>query len=202
MNTTIDQTASPTLERRIEDAEKELRARSAALLQLRKQLPSREVEDCTLTRDDGSPVKLSELFGDKPDLMLIFNMGTGCKYCTLWADGFNGMAHHLQDRAAFAVVSGDGPETQAKFKRSRGWTFAMVSSRGTSFAAAEGFQASGEANESGARPGVATYRKSPDGKILRVASAGFGPGDEYCSTWHLFDLLDGGARDWAPKYEY
>ena len=39
-------------------------------------------------------------------------MGRGCSYCTLWADGFNGLRHHFEDRAAFVVVSPDTPEQQ------------------------------------------------------------------------------------------
>jgi predicted dithiol-disulfide oxidoreductase (DUF899 family) len=35
-------------------------------------------------------VRLSSLFGKKDELILIDNMGQGCPYCTMWADGFNG----------------------------------------------------------------------------------------------------------------
>jgi hypothetical protein len=37
-------------------------------------------------------------------------------------------------------------------------------------------------------------------RILRVSDAGFGPGDDFCALWHIFDLLPGGAGDWQPKY--
>src|SRR6266481_1402041 len=47
------------------------------------------VMDYTFATPDG-PVRLSQLFGDKASLFVIHNMGAGCPYCTLWADGFNG----------------------------------------------------------------------------------------------------------------
>ena len=51
------------------------------------------------------PVRLSELFGDKENLILIHNMGRSCSSCTMWADGVNGVYDHLASRAAFALPS-------------------------------------------------------------------------------------------------
>ena len=56
-----------------------------------------EVADYVFTNCDGS-VHLSELFGGKPDLIVIHNMGASCPSCTLWADGFNGVYDHLVNR--------------------------------------------------------------------------------------------------------
>ena len=39
---------------------------------------------------------LLDLFGDRDTLLAIHNMGQGCRYCTLWADGFNGLLPHLE----------------------------------------------------------------------------------------------------------
>ena len=62
---------------------------------------------------NGAAVKLSELFGEKDTLFVIHNMGASCRYCTLWADGFNGVFDHLRSRAAFVVSSPDVPERLA-----------------------------------------------------------------------------------------
>ncbi len=56
-----------------------------------------EVPDYVFTNTSGS-VRLSELFGGKPDLIVIHNMGATCPHCTLWADGFNGIYDHLANR--------------------------------------------------------------------------------------------------------
>jgi len=81
------------------------------------------VMDYTFATPDG-PVRLSQVFGDKASLFVIHNMGAGCPYCTLWADGFNGLLPHIENRAAFVVASPDDPQAQEKFKASRGWRIA------------------------------------------------------------------------------
>ncbi len=45
------------------------------------------------------------------------------------------------------------------------------------------------------------FRKE-DGKVVRVADAEFGPGDDFCAVWQLFDLIPEGPDNWQPKYKY
>ena len=144
----------------------------------------------------GGRVRLSQLFGDKDHLFIIHNMGASCPYCTLWADGFNGVLPHLENRAAFVLASPDAPETQEKFKASRGWNFRMVSHRDTDFAADMGYR-----REDGFLPGVSVFTRC-DGKLLRVSDTGFGPGDDFCAVWHFFDLMPGVPSDWRPRFHY
>lgn len=70
-------------------------------------------------------VRLSDLFGRHEDLMVVHNMGSSCPGCTLWADGYNGVHHHVVTRAAFVVSSPDPPDVQEAFAASRGWRFLM-----------------------------------------------------------------------------
>jgi predicted dithiol-disulfide oxidoreductase (DUF899 family) len=141
-------------------------------------------------------IALSELFGAKPDLFVIHNMGASCAYCTMWADGFNGVLHHLESRAAFVVTSPDDPPTQAAFAASRGWRFRMVSHAGTSFAEDMGY-----CGEQGCLPGVSAFRLT-EGKITRVSDTGFGPDDDFCVPWHFFDLLPAGPDGWRARFSY
>lgn len=155
-----------------------------------------EVQDYVQATPDG-PVRLSELFGDKRDLIVIHNMGASCPYCTLWADGFNGVYAHLADRAGFVISTPDPPSAQKAFAAGRGWIFPMVSHAGTTFAADMGY-----CGEDGRlRPGVSVFRRDAD-RLLRVADAGLKPGDDFCSVWHFFDLLPEGAAGWRPGYSY
>ncbi len=185
---------------RIAALENEVVEKQRELAELRREVPPEPVKDYLLQGAFG-PVRLSELFGEKPDLILIHNMGKGCSYCTLWADGFNGEVDHLQDRAAFVVCSPDAPEVQAEFAASRGWRFTMVSSADTTFTADMGYVREWQ-GKTGPWPGVSTFRKNADGSIARIAHRSLGPGDPFCGVWHLFDLLDGGPGDWQPKYSY
>ncbi len=59
--------------------------------------------------------KLSHLFGKHNELIVIHNRGKGYVYCTLWADGFNGLVPHFENRAGYVVVSPDDPKTQREF---------------------------------------------------------------------------------------
>jgi predicted dithiol-disulfide oxidoreductase (DUF899 family) len=181
----------------LEQAYAELERARARVMEARRKVPATEVSDYTFQDADGQPIALSALFGAHDDLLVIHNMGTFCAYCTMWADGFNGLLPHLADRAAFVVISPDDPTAQQRFARERGWRFRMVSSRGTTFREDMGFASPGVL-----MPGVSAFHRTPDGTLTHVAHAFFGPGDLYCAAWHLFDLLPSGGGDWEPRFTY
>ena len=162
------------------------------------------VADYTLQGWDG-PVRLSELFGEKRDLFVIHNMGTSCRYCTLWADGFNGVYEHLADRAAFVLATPNTPQVQQQFARNRGWRFPMVSHEGSSFAKDLGYrlESGDETGENSSRwvPGVSAFQKDASG-VRRVSNTELGPYDDFCSVWHFLDLLPEGPAGWSPKFRY
>jgi predicted dithiol-disulfide oxidoreductase (DUF899 family) len=167
------------------------------LVNARRSADPEPVKDYTLKTPDGQDVQLSELFGDQNDLLVVHNMGKGCVYCTLWADGFVSMADHLNSRAAFVLCSYDDPAKLKEFASSRSWTYRTVSNAGSEFAREMGF-VSGDSPQ----PGVSAFHKNDDGSIVRTGSAPFGPGDDFCAAWAFFDLLKDGPGDWAPKYSY
>jgi predicted dithiol-disulfide oxidoreductase (DUF899 family) len=182
----------------IAGAEADLAAARKKLVELRSAQPAKEVTDYTLSTPDGSPVPLSEFFGDKNDLIVVHNMGKGCRYCTLWADGFNGIYRHLSDRAGFVVVSYDPPDVMKAFAESRDWQFAMASNHGSQFADDMGFVS----DKGQPQPGVSTFHRDSKGVITRIAHGYFGPGDDFCALWHMFDMLKSGSDDWEPQYTY
>ncbi len=152
------------------------------------------VDDATFESMDGE-VTLRQLFGRQRDLLFIHNMGKRCAYCTMWADGLNGLLPHLQDRAAVVLASPDDPKTQHAFAESRGWKFRMVSTRKTSFNRDLGY----ESDDGHVWPGVSALYLKDDGEIVRTGKDHFGPGDVYCAAWHLFGLLREGTNGWQPK---
>lgn len=164
---------------------------------LREQVELEPVQDYTLTDWSGKDVLLSSLFNERNELMVIHNMGKRCVYCTLWADGLNGFVEHLNSRAPFVVVSPDAPEVQKEFAESRGWKFNMLSAKDSTFTHDLGFEPEPQTYW----PGVSTFVRK-DGKIYRRAYDHFGPGDAYCSIWHLFDLLPQKSNGWQPQYTY
>ncbi|MCA9303118.1 MAG: DUF899 family protein [Phycisphaerales bacterium] len=154
------------------------------------------VEDWELKRLDGSAVKLSELFGDNAELLLVHNMGKHCNYCSLWADGLIGYANHIQERCGFALCSNDDPATANAFAKERGWDYPVVSGAGSGFARAMGY-----ADDKGNPwPGVSAFHKQADGSIVRTGDMPFGPGDDFCAVWPMLDLVQGGKGNWEPRH--
>jgi predicted dithiol-disulfide oxidoreductase (DUF899 family) len=162
---------------------------------LQQSVEPEEVSDYEFSTGEGK-VHLSELFGDNEYLFVIHNMGAGCRYCTLWADGFNGILPHIENRAAFVVASPDEPAAQQKFSTARGWHFRMVSYGDTGFARDMGYR-----GDDGWLPGVSVFRKRGQ-RICRVSDTRFGPGDDFCAIWHFFEMLPEGPSDWQPQYKY
>lgn len=180
MNATITK-----LEEQIYALKQELTtARSKAAPQL--------VEDYVFNTSAGSK-KLSELFGDYEDLVLIHNMGRGCNYCTLWADTLTGYANHIQQRAGLVLVSPDAPEKMAETATRRGWEYPLATDQDGRFSKDMGYFSDGP------EPGVSAFHKNTDGTIVRTGTAIFGPGDDFCPTWAMFDLFPNGANGWEPK---
>lgn len=155
-----------------------------------------QISDYTFVAYPNQQVKLMDLFGDKSELIVIHNMGKKCPYCTMWADGFNGVAGHLEDRAPFVVISPDSAAIQHEFAASRNWKFKMVSAAENNFVSDMGFGSNDDP-----QPGVSVFVKE-NGSIYRVAKDEFGPGDKYSPVFNLFELLPNGPGKWAPKYSY
>ncbi len=182
----------------LRELEAEMSTLQARINEARRRAGAMAVQDYTLQTTNGAPVKLSELFGDKRDLIVVHNMGQKCVYCTLWADGFVGFADHLNSRAAFVLCSADEPATARAFAASRNWPYRVVSGHGSTFTHDMGFQPKPDE----VWPGVSTFHRSTDGMISRIATAGFGPGDSFCGIWHMLDMLKDGPASWEPKYTY
>lgn len=155
-----------------------------------------EVSDYTFADPDG-PVKLSELFAGKRDLVVMHSMGLTCPNCTMVCDGFNGIYQHVSQRAVFVVSGPDAPEKQAAFAAERGWRFPLVSHAGSTFARDMGF-----VGDNGRMlPGVSAFRRE-GAKIIRVSATNFHAETEFCAVWRLLDLLPEGADGWRPKFDY
>ncbi len=180
---------------KINSYRKEISELRAKMREAQSSVEPEEVKTYEFSTLDGK-VGLADLFGDKDHLFIVHNMGRSCPYCTLWADGFSGVIDHLSNRASFVISSPDNPSTQKEFADSRGWRFKMVSHDGTSFAEDMGYKM-GE----GYMPGVSVFKKE-NGKVMRVSDTQFGPGDDFCSIWHLFDLMPEGVAGWEAKFSY
>jgi predicted dithiol-disulfide oxidoreductase (DUF899 family) len=111
--------------------EKELTRRSDELARRRQQLPwVRLGKDYRFETDEGS-ASLADLFRGRSQLLVYhFMFGpdykAGCPSCSSIADGFNGIAVHLEnhDVTLFTVSRAPLAKLQA-YKRRMGWTFPL-----------------------------------------------------------------------------
>lgn len=179
----------------IAEVEAEIFGLMQKLGELRKASPSVAVRNYSFKTLDGETTLL-DLFGDKQKLLVIHNMGQGCRYCTLWADGFNGFVPHLESAMSLVLVSKDSPETQRRFANSRDWRFRLASHGGGDYIKEQTVM-----DQADNMPGVVVYERDGDA-IYRKSGAVFGPGDIYCSMWSLLGLAGMGEGDWTPQFSY
>lgn len=165
------------------------------LNKLRTANPGEEVRNYTFATQTGE-TSLLDLFGDRDKLLMIHNMGQGCRYCTLWADGFNGLVAHLESAMSVVLVSKDPPETQRRFANSRGWRFHLASHGGGDYIREQTVM-----EGSNNMPGAVLYERHGD-KIIRKNGCVFGPGDLYCAMWSLLGLGGLGDKEWTPQFAY
>lgn len=190
----------PTLDprRRIEELQQELTDRRKMLRELRRTAaPEPVAREYRFAGPGGATASLGDLFGQRRELIVLHNMGKSCNYCTLWADGFNGILAHLENRASVVLISPDPPDVQQEFAASRGWRFRMWSADPsflTDMKMADEKRA--------AWPGLSAFVRREDGVIARTGYDYFGPGDDYCPIWHVMDLFPEGAGGWEPKTSY
>ena len=154
-----------------------------------------DVPNYTFLTLDGKTT-LAELFANQDRLLLIHNMGQGCRYCTLWADGINGILKHLENAMSVVLVSKDAPDVQRRFAAERGWNIRIASHSGGAYMK-EQCAFGDDVN----MPGAVVYERK-DNKIVRRGGTIFGPGDLYSPMWHFLALAGISSADWTPQYRY
>ncbi len=202
------------------EAEIALRDQRERVAELRRQLPlDSQVEDYLFREGpedlaaEGpiSEVRLSGLFEkpDKPVIFYQFMYGAAqedpCPMCSMWIDGLNGIATHLQPHANFAIVAEAEIGDLRQWGRKRGWNnLRLISCAGSSFKTDLQFQ-----DEDGDQyPGVSVFVKGSDGSLKHFYSgSAIMKEDEYrgmdliTPVWNLLDLTPDGRGDWWPSVE-
>jgi predicted dithiol-disulfide oxidoreductase (DUF899 family) len=179
----------------IEKLEGEILEKIRQLDELRKKATPTPVKNYQFKTLEGK-ASLLDLFAGRTTLFAIHNMGQGCRYCTTWADGLNAFLPHLESEFAVVLLSKDPPEVQRAFANSRGWRFRMASHGGEGYILEQNV-AEGEANS----PGIVSYQRKGD-QIFKLNKSNFGPGDLFCSIWHILSLAGIGEDQWTPQYSY
>jgi predicted dithiol-disulfide oxidoreductase (DUF899 family) len=120
-------------------AEKELTRHSDEVARQRRELPWVRIETQYRFDTENGSASLAELFGGRSQLIVYHFMfgpdyAAGCPSCSSIADGFNGIAIHLQNHdVAFSAISRAPLPKLLAYRRRMGWDFPWVSAHGSDF---------------------------------------------------------------------
>jgi predicted dithiol-disulfide oxidoreductase (DUF899 family) len=198
-------------------AEIDLRRQVERVAGMRRKLPLGGAVPEDYVFDDGSgQVKLSELFRDGLDTLLIYSYMFGpqakqpCPMCTSFIDSLEGASEHLTQRANLAVVAKSPIGRIQQVAKSRGWRrLRLLSSANNNY----NRDYHGEDSDGGQLPmlNVFTRRK---GKIhhtyateLQFLAPDKGQNQRHIDMmWPLWNLLDltpeGRGANWFPSLTY
>lgn len=177
----------------------------------RRQVPlGAPLADYTLRADEDTTIKLSELFGDKDDLLVYHFMFAPddelpCNMCSMWIDGFNAVASHVDDRVEFVVVAKAPIDKLRAWAKQRGWDKIRVLS---SFESTFNHDFHAEDGDGNQTPSISVFHRNGEGvyhfyqKFAELDENNNRGIDLLSPVWNLFDLLPEGRGDWYPSHKY
>jgi predicted dithiol-disulfide oxidoreductase (DUF899 family) len=163
--------------------------------------------------DAARSISLSELFTAPGRSLVVYHLMYGkkqtspCPMCTMWIDGFNGVAHHLAQNVDFAVVAAAELPELRRYARERGWhRLRLLSAAGNTFK----YDLASEDEEGNQDSTISVFTKDEDGRIRHFYSAhprmsenieqrGI---DLLSPVWNVLDLTPRGRGDWYAELTY
>ncbi|MDT0611052.1 DUF899 family protein [Streptomyces lancefieldiae] len=158
-------------------------------------------------------VTLSGLFTapDRPLIVYHFMYGKlqtdPCPMCTLWIDGFNGIAAHIARNADFVIAAAADPPALRQHARKRGWDRLRLLSCGDSTFK---YDLGSEDKDGEQDSTVSVFTRDSDGTVRHFYSTHPRMADDIdqrgidllAPVWHLLDLTPQGRGDWYPSLDY
>lgn len=208
-------------------ARKELLAREKEFTRLRdelsrqrRELPWVKVEKNYVFDGPNGKETLADLFAGRSQLVVYHFMfdpswKAGCKSCSFWADNFNGIIVHLNQRDVSMVAISSAPRAQLEaFQKRMGWTFKWLSAGGSGFNHDFGVTFTPEEVKSGAplynfgtrkfggpeAPGITVFYKNEKGETYRTYSTYARGLDMMNTAYHYLDLVPKGRDEEKLSY--
>src|SRR5438045_976352 len=199
------------------EAEIDLRRHTEAVAGQRRQLPiGGEVPEDYVFDDGNGSVKMSELFADGKETLVLYNYMYGpampepCVSCTSILDALDGETPHIVQRVNFAIVAKSPFERIQSVARDRGWrNLRLLSSASNTY----NLDYHGE-HVTGAQMPMLNVFTRRDGRIhhsygteLLFAPSEPGQDGRHVDTiwplWNMFDFTpEGRGTNWYPKLRY
>lgn len=202
------------------DQEKQFNRLRDQLSAQRRALPWVRVDKQYAFEGPDGKSSLAELFDGRSQLIVYHFMydpewESGCKSCSFWADNFNGIGVHLNQRdVTFVAISlAPLPKLQAYAKR-LGWSFPWFSSYGSDFNYDYGVSftpedlARGWVTYNYARretsmselPGISVFSKDESGAVFHTYSCYSRGLDMLNGAYHHLDLVPKGRDEAGLEY--
>jgi len=158
-------------------------------------------------------VRLSDLFSGPKRSVVIYHFMYGkrqtnpCPMCTMWIDGYNGVAQHIAQNVDFAIAAAAEPPMLRQHARNRGWRNLRLLSCGNSTFK---YDLRSEDAEGAQDSTISVFTRDPDGTLRHSYSAhpwmaadvkerGI---DLLTPVYNLLDLMPQGRGDWYAKLAY
>jgi predicted dithiol-disulfide oxidoreductase (DUF899 family) len=187
----------------------------------RRELPWESVDPEYIFEGADGKQTLPELFDGRSQLIVYHFMfdpawDAGCQHCSFWADNFNGIVVHLNQRDVTMIAVSRAPYPKlAAYRKRMGWDFKWVSSSGTNFNFDYGVSFTEEElatkhavyNFTTVRPGmperegVSVFYKDPAGRVFHTYSTYARGIDMLNAAYHYIDLAPKG-RDEGDRNQF
>jgi predicted dithiol-disulfide oxidoreductase (DUF899 family) len=158
-------------------------------------------------------VRLSELFTEPGRALVIYQLMFGkkqttpCPMCTMWIDGYNGVARHLTQNVDFAIAAAADVPALRAYARSRGWRHLRLLSCGTS---AFKYDMASEDVEGNQDSTISVFTRDSDGTLRHfytghpwladsINQRGI---DRLTPVYNILDLTPQGRDDWYADLSY
>jgi predicted dithiol-disulfide oxidoreductase (DUF899 family) len=191
-------------------AERMMRDQIESVAEMRRQLPPGPVVPDYEFIEGDKRVKLSELFTGGSNELIIYHLmywaddDAFCPMCSMWIDGLDAIAPHVEQRTNFAVATRAPVRRLQEWAKQRGWRRArLLSDVGSDFARDIG----AENDEGEPIETIAVFTKNGT-EIRNTYTAHAFMFEEWrfidllSPVWQVFDLLPSGRDDWHPTNDY
>lgn len=158
-------------------------------------------------------VRLSELFSGPDRSVVIYHLMYGkkqtnpCPMCTMWIDGYNGVAPHLAQNVDFVIAAAADPPALRQHARDRGWHNLRLLSCGTSTFKHD-LRSEDEAGNQDST--ISVFTRDRDGTLRHVYSAHPWMAEDIkergidllTPVYNMLDLTPQGRDTWYAKLSY
>jgi predicted dithiol-disulfide oxidoreductase (DUF899 family) len=163
--------------------------------------------------EPANAVRLSGLFTGPGRALVVYQLMFGkkqttpCPMCTMWIDGYNGVAHHLAQNVDFAIAAAADLPALRAHARSRGWKNLRLLSCADSTFKYDMASEDAEGNQDSTisvftRDSSGTLRHFYTGHPWLAENINQRGVDRLTPVYNMLDLTPQGRGDWFPDLSY